>query len=160
MRTPDQLNCLLRNLYARQEATLRTTHGKTDWFKTGKGQSLFQTPRRVVLKNVQTIGQLHSSPMLVRLRSKSFKLGFSIMWIENFLMSKLHLEKAEEPESKLPTFTESQRKQGNSRKTSTSVSSTTLKCLPVWIIINCGKFLKRWEYPSPEKLVLGSRNKS
>ena len=39
MRTPDQLNCLLRNLYARQEATLRTTHGKTDWFKTGKGVS-------------------------------------------------------------------------------------------------------------------------
>ena len=114
--------------------------------RTGKGQSLFQTPRRVVLKNVQTIGQLHSSPMLVRLRSKSFKLGFSIMWIENFLMSKLHLEKAEEPESKLPTFTESQRKQGNSRKTSTSVSKDMLKPLTVWIITNCGKLLKRWDY--------------
>ena len=37
MRTLDQLTCLLRNLYAGQEATLRTTHGKTDWFKTGKG---------------------------------------------------------------------------------------------------------------------------
>ena len=43
----------------------------------------------------------------------------------------------------LSTFTETQRKQGNSRKTSTSVSSTTLKSLTVWIITNCGKLLKR-----------------
>ena len=56
------------------------------------------------------------------------------------------LEKAEEPEIKLPTFIESQRKQGNSRKTSTSASLTTLKPLTVWITTNCGKFLKRWEY--------------
>ena len=34
---PDQLNCLLRNLYAGQEATVRTGHGTTDWFQTGKG---------------------------------------------------------------------------------------------------------------------------
>ena len=37
MRIPEQLTCLLRNLYAGQEAILRTAHGKTDWFKTGKG---------------------------------------------------------------------------------------------------------------------------
>ena len=49
-------------------------------------------------------------------------------------MSKLRLEKAEESEIKLPTFTGSQRKHGNSRKTSTFVSSTTLKPLTVWII--------------------------
>ena len=34
---PDQLTYLLRNLYAGQEATLRTAHGTTDWFKTGEG---------------------------------------------------------------------------------------------------------------------------
>ena len=34
---PDQLTCLLRNLYAGQEATVRTGHGTTDWFQTGKG---------------------------------------------------------------------------------------------------------------------------
>ena len=34
---PDHLTCLLRNLYARQEATVRTGHGTTDWFQTGKG---------------------------------------------------------------------------------------------------------------------------
>ena len=37
MRTPDQLTCLLRNLYAGQEATVRTGHGPTDWFQIGKG---------------------------------------------------------------------------------------------------------------------------
>ena len=34
---PDHLTCLLRNLYAGQEATVRTLHGTTDWFKIGKG---------------------------------------------------------------------------------------------------------------------------
>ena len=37
MGIPDHLICLLRNLYARQEATVRTGHGTTDWFQIGKG---------------------------------------------------------------------------------------------------------------------------
>ena len=37
MGVPDQLTCLLRNLYTGQEATVRTEHGTTDWFQTGKG---------------------------------------------------------------------------------------------------------------------------
>ena len=37
MATPDHLTCLLRNLYAGQEATVRNEHGKTDWFQIGKG---------------------------------------------------------------------------------------------------------------------------
>ena len=37
MGTPNHLNCLLRNLYAGQEATVRTGHGTTDWFHIGKG---------------------------------------------------------------------------------------------------------------------------
>ena len=37
MGIPEHFICLLRNLYAGQEATIRTGHGKTDWFKTGKG---------------------------------------------------------------------------------------------------------------------------
>ena len=37
MGLPDHLTCLLRNLYAGQEATVRTRHGTTDWFQTGKG---------------------------------------------------------------------------------------------------------------------------
>ena len=37
MGIPDHLTCLLRNLYAGQEATLRTGHGTTNWFQIGKG---------------------------------------------------------------------------------------------------------------------------
>ena len=37
MGIPDHLTCLLRNLYAGQEATGRTAHGTTDWFQIGKG---------------------------------------------------------------------------------------------------------------------------
>ena len=38
MGIPDHLTCLLRNLYAGQEATMRTGHGTTDWFQIGKGE--------------------------------------------------------------------------------------------------------------------------
>ena len=37
MGIPDHLTCLLKNVYADQEATVRTGHGTTDWFQTGKG---------------------------------------------------------------------------------------------------------------------------
>ena len=37
MGIPDHLTCLLRNLYAGEEATVRTGHGTTDWFQIGKG---------------------------------------------------------------------------------------------------------------------------
>ena len=52
-------------------------------------------------------------------------------------MFKLNLEKAEEPEIKLPTSVGSKKKQVNSKKTSTSASLTTLNHLTVWITINC-----------------------
>ena len=86
--------------------------------------------------------------MLVRSCSKSFKLGFSRMWTENFEMYKLGFKEAEEQEITLSTFVGSQRKQRTSRKTSTSASMTTLKPWTMWITTNCGKFLKRWEYQS------------
>ena len=59
---------------------------------------------------------------------------------------KLDLEKAEEPEIKLPTPTGSLKKWKNSRKTSISALLTMQKPLTVWITINCGQFFKRWEY--------------
>ena len=68
------------------------------------------------------------------------------MWTENFQMFKLGLDKAEEQDIKMLTSTGSQKKQENSRKTSTSALLTTLKPLSVWITINCGKFLKTLEY--------------
>ena len=84
---------------------------------------------------------------------KPFKLGFSSMWTKNFQMNKVGLEKVEEPEIKLSTFIGSWRKQGNSRKTSTSL--TTLKPLTVWITTNCGKFL---EMRIPDHLTFHLRN--
>ena len=55
-------------------------------------------------------------------------------------MFKLVLEKAEEPEIKLPTSARSWKKQESSRKTSISALLTMPKRLTVWITINCGKF--------------------
>ena len=54
-------------------------------------------------------------------------------------MYKLNFKKAEEQEVKLPTSIESLKKQGNSRKDSTSASLSTLKPLTVWITTNYGK---------------------
>ena len=58
----------------------------------------------------------------------------------NFQMFKLVLEKAEEPEIKLPTSIGSSKKQESSRKTSISALLTMPKPLTVWITRNCGKF--------------------
>ena len=68
------------------------------------------------------------------------------MWTVNFQMFKLNLEKAEEPEIKLPTSAGSSKKQESSRETSTSALLTTPKPLTVWITTNCGKFFKRRKY--------------
>ena len=73
----------------------------------------------------------------------------------NFQMFKLDLGKAEEPEIKLPTSIESQKKQENSRKTSTSVSLTAPKLLTVWITTNW-KILK--EMGTPDHLTCLLRN--
>ena len=59
MGIPDHLTCLLRNLYASQEATVRTGHGKIDWFQIGKGvrqgyilsPSLFKLCAEYIMRN-------------------------------------------------------------------------------------------------------------
>ena len=56
------------------------------------------------------------------------------------------LKKAEKPEIKMPTSAGSSTKQERSRKISISALLTMPKPLTVWIITNCGKFFKRWEY--------------
>ena len=62
------------------------------------------------------------------------------------------IEKAEEPEIKLPTSLGSQKKQENSRKTSTSPSLTMLNLLTVWITTSCGKFFKSSISRSPQSV--------
>jgi len=68
------------------------------------------------------------------------------MWIMNLQMFKLDLEQAEEPEIKFPTSVGSSKKQESSRKKSPSGLLIKPKPLTMWIITNCGKFLKRWAY--------------
>ena len=101
----------------------------------------------------------HASKVML----KMLQPGFSNTWTENFQMFQLVLEKAEEPEVKLPVSAGSSKKQESSRKTSISALLTTPKPLAGWITINCTKFWKRWEYqttwPALEKPVCRSGSK-
>ena len=94
------------------------------------------------------------------LKNQSFKS----MWTVNFQMFKLDLEKAEEPEIKLPTSVGSSKKQESSRNTSTSALLTMPKSLTMWITRNCRKFFKGWEYqtilPASWETCIRSRSNS
>ena len=78
--------------------------------------------------------------------SHASKVMLNNMWTENLKLYKLDLEKAEEPEIKLPTFAGSSKKQKSSRKTSISALLTMPKPLIVWITINW-KILKEMGIP-------------
>ena len=114
--------------------------------RTGKGQFSFQSQRKAMPKNAQTTTLLPSFHMQAKLCPKFSKPGFNSTWTMNFQMFKLDLEKAEEPEIKLLISIGSSKKQGSSRKTSTSALLTMPKPLTAWITTNCGKFFKRWKY--------------
>ena len=126
--------------YARKFGKLSSGH------RTRKGQFSLQSQRKAVLKNAKT-AQLHPSHMLVKYCSKFSKPGFNSMWTMNFQMFKLDLEKAEEPEIKLPTSDGSSEKQESSRKTSVSALLTTPKPLTTWITTNCGKIFQEMGIP-------------
>ena len=74
-----------------------------------------------------------------------FKPGYNNTWNMNLQMCKLVLEKAEEPEIKLPTSAGSLKKQESSRKSIYFCFIDYAKAF-VWITINCEEFWKRWEY--------------
>ena len=93
--------------------------------------------------NYRTIA-LISHASKVMLKSLQAKLQQYVNY--ELQMFKLVLEKAEEPEIKLPTSVGSSKKQESARKTSTTALLTTPKLLTVWITTNSGKFLKIWEY--------------
>ena len=126
--------------------------------RAGKDQFSFQSQRKEMPKNVKISIQLHSFHMPSRLCSKSFKLGFSNMWPENFHMYKLDWERQNHQRSNCQHPMD-HRKSKRIPKKSTSASLTMLKPLTMWIT-NCGKFLKRWEYLSPKVPVCRSRNHS
>ena len=82
----------------------------------------------------------HSGKVMLKI------LQARLQWYLNLQMFKLVLEKAEEPEIKLPTSSRLSKKQESSRKTSISALLTLPKPFTMWITINCSKFWKRWEY--------------
>jgi len=89
----------------------------------------------------------HASKVMLKI------LQANNMWTMNFQMFKLVLEKAEEPEIKLPTSAGSWKKQESSRKTSALL--TVPKSLTMWITRNCRKF---WEMEIPDHLTCLLRN--
>ena len=90
-------------------------------------------------KNAQTTAQLHSSHAR-KAMLKILQARLQQYVNHEFQMFKLVLEKAEEPEIKLPTSAGSWKKQESSRKASISALLTMPKPLTVWITMNCRKF--------------------
>ena len=114
--------------------------------RTGKGQFSFQSQRRAMPKNVQTTGQLCSFHMLIRLCSKSFKLGFSSMWIENFQMYKLGFRKGRGTRDQIAHIRWILEKERELQKNIFFCFIDYAKPLSVWVTTNYEKFLKRWVY--------------
>ena len=73
MGIPDHLTCLLRNLYAGQEATVRTGHGTTDWFQIGKGvrQGWISSP---------CLFNLHAESIMRNAGLDEAQAGIKIVW--------------------------------------------------------------------------------
>ena len=125
--------------YASKFGKLSTGH------RIRKGQFSFQSQRKAMPKNAQTTAQLHSSHTLAKWCSKFFKLDFNSTWTVNVQMFKLDLEKAEEPEVKLPTSAGSSKNQKVPEK---HLLLLHWLCQSLWLCGSqqTGKFLKRWEY--------------
>ena len=114
--------------------------------RTGKGQFSFQSQKK-------GNGKECSNHCAIALISHASKVMLKILQarLQQYMNHELPdvqlvLEKAEEPEIKLPTSAGSWKKQESSRKTPISALLTIPKTLTVCITTNCGKFWKRWEY--------------
>ena len=113
---------------------------KQQWTQNWKKSVFIPIPRKNNVKecsNYCTIALIsHASKVMLKIPQARLQ-QYTTM---NFQMSKLVLEKAEEPEIKLPTFAGSRKKQESFRKRSVSALLTMPKPLTVWITTNCGKF--------------------
>ena len=121
--------------YASKFGKLSSVH------RTGKGPFSIRSQRKAMPKNVQTIAQLHTSKVMLKI------LQTRLQQYMNHELPDVQagFRNTEEPEIKLPTSVGSSKKQDSSRKTFTFALLTTPKPLTAWIT-NCGKFWKRWEY--------------
>ena len=114
--------------------------GKQQWPQDWQRSVFIPIPKKGNAKE-------HSNYCTIALISHASKVMLNILQarLQQYMnrelqMFKLNLEKAEEPEIKLPTSTGSLKKQESSRKTSISALLTMPKLLTVWITINGGKF--------------------
>ena len=127
-------------LHCRQILYQLSYQGSPYWPWTGEFS--FQSQRRAVPKNVQTTQQLHSFCILVRLCSKSFKLGFSSMWNET-QMYQLGFKKGRGTRDQIANIRWIIEKAREFQKNICFIDYT--KGFD-WITTNCGKFFKRWKY--------------
>ena len=111
-----------------------------------------QFPRKVISKDVRLP---HSCTHHTCYQSNLPKQVFNSTWTVKFHMLKLDLEKAEEPQIKLPSPVGSLKKQENSKNIPTSALLTMQKALTVWITTNCGKLT---EMGIPDHLTCLLRN--
>ena len=111
--------------------------------RTGKGQFSFQSQRKAMPKNAQTIA--HTS-YTSKLMLKTLQARLQQCLNRELPDVQAGFKKGRETEIKMPTSAGSSKKQESSRKTSISTLLTMPKPLTVWITTNCGKFLKRCEY--------------
>ena len=113
------------------------------WPQNWKGSVFIPIPKKTTPKNVQNTTQLHSHANKVMLKILQARLQ---QYANHEKMFKLVLEKAEEPEIKLPTSVGSLKKHESCTKISISALLIMPKTFTLWITTNCEKFFKRWEY--------------
>ena len=105
------------------------------WLQDWKRSVFIPVPKKGNIKEGSNCHMITLISHVSKVILKILQASFNSLWTENFLVFKLDLEKAEEPEIKLLTSVGSYKKQENSRKTSTSASLTRLNPLTVWISI-------------------------
>ena len=114
--------------------------------RTGKGQFSSQSLRKAMPKNAQTTIQLHSFHMLKKVMFKILQ-GKLYQYINQELLDvQVGVRKGRGNRDEIANIRWITKNQESSRKTSISAFLTMPKPLTVWITINCGKFLNRWEY--------------
>ena len=109
MGIPDHLTCLLRNLYAGQEATVRTGHGTTDWFQIGKGECqgyilspcLFSLQAEYIMRNAR----LHETQAGIKIAGRNIS---NLRYADNTI---LMAEREEELKNVLKVKEESEREE-------------------------------------------------
>ena len=124
MGTPDHLTCLLRNLYAGQEATVRTGHGTTDWFQIGKGVRqgcLFNLYAEFIMRNAG-LGEGQAGIKIARRNINNLRYADD---------TTLMAEREDKPKSLLMKVKEESEKVGlklNIQKTKIMASGPTTSC--------------------------------